>query len=225
VASVFLGLALPSAAAAARSPKPPKPAITSFSATAIDPNYEARSLAPLVLYDTGGFIDIQATVTGATACGFSSNLAIVGLPYGAVCSAGEFTEIYLPANTGKRNLIYKLQAWVIGQGSAHSRPLSVEVSTTPNPSSITEVTPGSTWDFVSSATCSEEINTPETFNVGGTLSGPDLGTYSVVGPKVAVTFNIPFGLQDQFTFFWNPSTLEYSGTDSFFNCPWTLVPD
>jgi hypothetical protein len=122
----------------------------------------------------------------------------------------------------------------------------VKVGTTPPPSSVPGVAPGSTWEALDPS-CPRPIppdieeltgwppsSFVETYDADGTLAAsstfPGNGYYTVKRSRLTESLVISQGpdtmflpIDDNISFTWNPSAQDYTGTDSF-DCSWTLVP-
>jgi hypothetical protein len=184
---VVLGLA-PAAGA-----KGSKPTVSAFTASANAPG-EVMAASPLVLFNSGGSITLTADVTNATACAFSSNRPVAGMPTTIPCANGPVTapNVEVPGNAGKRDLKYHFHLTVFGQGAARATPLPVTVSTHPIPPVPDCIETGSTWDF--SIPELPTLSFQETFDPGFTFTSTSTfaafggGSYSVVDGVLTETF-------------------------------------
>ncbi len=91
------------------------------------------SASPTSLSDEGGSVTLDATVTGASDCTFSSSPAIVDLPTTVSCSGGSATEsVTLPPNSGSDPVTYTFTLTAMGTSSA-TATASVTVEPAPAP--------------------------------------------------------------------------------------------
>jgi hypothetical protein len=174
--------------------KESKPTVSAFTASADSPR-DVVTVSPFVLYNSGGSITLTADVTNATACVFSSNRPIAGMPTTIPCANGPVTAagVDVPANAGKRDAKYKFHLRVFGRGTARSTPLTVIVSTQPMPPPVPDcIETGSTWDF--SVPALPAISFQETFGPGFTFTSTSNlaafggGSYAVVDGVLTETF-------------------------------------
>jgi hypothetical protein len=171
----------------------PKPTVSAFTASADSPN-EVVTASPLVLYNSGGSITLTADVSNATACVFSSNRPVAGMPTTIPCANGPVTApgIDVPANAGKRDVKFNFHLKVFGQGAARATPLTVTVSTQSIPPVPDCIETGSTWDF--SIPELPALSFEETFDPGFTFTSTSNfaafggGSYSVVDGVLTETF-------------------------------------
>lgn len=237
VLASFAGSALlvvgASSSASAKPIKGPPPVINSFTVTSLDSAVNAISTSPIVLYSRGGYVELQSNVSNGNVCEFTANRAISGMPYSAPCSSSASLLVFVPANTGKKAINYNFRARVIGEGARHSGPITVRVSTTPNPNPP-GVTPGSTWNLDALNQCAGKIDGLESFNSDGTFTGGApvdsnhitiSGTYSIdFQSDTLYLYNETGPIEVTFTLLWNPADGMYTGTDNLLNCSYTLTP-
>lgn len=235
--ALLAALMLPDTASAA-SP----PVIRSFSVVPVNSNYESSSTSPLVLYSTGGYVDVEGDDSGGTACKarITSKPILSGLPLKAPCGTPLFSAIGIPANPRDRSVSYTFTMQAEKPKVIKAAPIVVTVSTTPPPRSVPGITPGSAW-VASGASCPsppsalEELlgwapsNIDETFSADGNVSGSYTGSYTVEGTELSENLLVYQGVETrnlpvyvEFTFTWNPTGSDYAGTDSF-GCSWTLT--
>jgi hypothetical protein len=171
----------------------PRPTVSAFTASADSPD-EVVTATPLVLYNSGGPIALRADVSNATACVFSSNRPVAGMPTTIPCANGPVSapNIDVPANAGKRDVTYKFHLKVSGHGVARGTPLTVTVSTQPIPPVPDCIETGSTWAF--SIPELPALSFQETFDPGFTFTSTSNfaafggGSYSVVDGVLTETF-------------------------------------
>jgi hypothetical protein len=236
-----LALILPNAAWATASP----PVIQSFTVTPVNSNYGAMSTSPLVLYKAGGYVNVSGQDSGGgNGCKatITSKPRLSGLPVKAPCGTPLFATVDIPANSGRKSGSYKFTMRAQKPTTVKAAPIIVTVGTTPTPSQVPGIIPGSTWE-ATGATCpsppsplEELIGWPpssieETFNADGTISGSYPGSYSVEGNQLGENLLVYQGSQTmfkpvyvEFAFTWNPSSQDYTGTDGY-GCSWTLMPE
>ena len=219
---------------AGASTRSAKPVISSFTATALDPAYTAISTSPLVLYSSGGLVQITEEVSNALACAFTSNKPLAGMPYNTPCGRSATVLIDFPADAGKRPVTYHIKARALGLSITHAGPVSVVVSSTPNPYKGPGILAGTTWQLVALNSC-DDIAGAENFNDDGTFTGGApidnestiSGTFSVSAAEDLLQLFVPgsggTGLVT-LAFTWNPSPGVYEGSDNFFPCSYTLSP-
>ncbi len=230
-----LALILPNTAWAAKSP-------SSFTVTAVNSNYEASSTSPLVLYDSGGYVNVEGddpNSGGHCRATISSKPALHGLPVGASCGTPLTANVNIPANSGTSPVSY---TFTLRPKRPKAEHIVVIVSTSPPPSSVPGVVPGSTWE-AAGASCPSPIppvlqellgwppsTIVETYNADGAVSGSYPGSYTVEGDQLAVDLLVYQGVSTrffpiyiEFGFTLTPSGQDYTGTDSF-GCSWTLTP-
>ncbi len=223
----LVGLGGPSAAWGA---KPPRPVISSFTASADDPGFEALPSSPLTLYSEGGFISLQGTVSGGTECDMTSNRPIAGLPYLVPCSSSTSTTVILPPDTGKRPVVYRFKLRLSGRGTTRSGPVAVTVSSMPNPDPPSEVVPGSTWVFIAQPgdNCGDPgMTITETFNADLTVSGFLPGIYSIGPGTLVMGLNSGDAADPTYSYltaYWDPVAHQYLGTDNAIDCTWVGIP-
>jgi hypothetical protein len=221
-----------SSSASAKPIKGPPPVINLFTVTSLDSAVNAISTSPIVLYSRGGYVELQSFVSNGTVCEFTANRALPGMPYNAPCTSSASLMVFVPANSGTRAINYNFRAKVIGEGARHAGPITVRVSTTPNPNP-SGVTPGSTWNLDAVNQC-DGIDGLESFNSDGTFTGGApvdsnhitiSGTYSIVFPSDTLyLYNENGPIAVTFTLQWDPADGMYTGTDNVLNCSYTLTP-
>ncbi len=113
-------------AASTRSHPGTGPTVTSFV------------VSPPALLSGGGTATLSADVTNATMCVFSSKKPVGGLPISVPCSNGSVSQgITLPADTGKKALVYKIVIAATG-----SKTVKASTSLTVSPPYCSNFTPG-----------------------------------------------------------------------------------
>ena len=106
------------------------------------PTISALTSAPSLLYDSGGAIYLSAQVTNASACTFTSNKALTGLPVTVACSGGTaVADVTIPANAGKKALTYKVTLTASSVKKAKAS-LGVVVGVSSPPARCSAVGPG-----------------------------------------------------------------------------------
>jgi len=216
------------ATSVAGATSPPRPTVSSFSVTVIDSAYQQQSSTPLTLYRSGGDVLLQAAVSSATACNFSSNRPVPGLPYDVPCSSSVTTPtLHVPANTGKKQVRYQFKLQVIGHGSTHGTPIVVIVGTSPNPNLAAEVPAGSAW-VLGLTGCSQSPQTAALeFKADGSFSGSfDGGGNPLNGTYALSTYTLSMSdPTDGFSWslYWQPSPRSFVGGGPY-GCTWTLSP-
>lgn len=151
ITSLLVGI--PASSGAKTLTKPSKPVISGY---AIDPITGSESPTAgvdsptVILYNTGGVVDIRASVSGTNVWTFTSNRALPGLPSSGSGNGptGE-QQVTIPANTRKRNIVYKIKLVATDQNNRRARGVvTITVSPTPPPTGPLHVLPGSTFYFI-----------------------------------------------------------------------------
>ena len=157
-----------------------------------------QSFGPSVstLSNSGGTVDLVATVTDAATCKFTASPAVTGLPVTVPCTGGSATTtVSLPANPALAAKSYAFTLTVArpGGGSAASSPVTVTVGATPPPAAVTftatptELSPsGGTVDIAATVTDATSCK----LTVSPTLTGLPL-TQPCTGGTFATTVTLP----------------------------------
>jgi uncharacterized repeat protein (TIGR01451 family) len=157
-----------------------------------------QTFAPSVatLPNSGGSVDLVATVTDAATCKFTASPTVTGLPVTVACTGGSAsTTVTLPANPAQTVKSYAFTLTVArpGGGSVASSPVTVTVGATPPPAATTftatptELSPsGGSVDIAATVTDATSCK----LTVSPTLTGLPL-TQPCSGGTFATTVTLP----------------------------------